>query len=73
MPSKGKKVASRQNSLKKKKRAAKPTIQQFIQSSATSNDTDENQIDVTDTTYITETPVTQPEKVVQKKNVLLRL
>jgi len=66
MPSKGKKVASRQNSLKKKKRGAKPTIQQFIKLNTTSNDTDENQINVADTTDATEIPAIQRKKVVQK-------
>ena len=66
MPRKGKKVASRQNSLKKKKRDAKPTIQQFMQLNATSNDIDENQINVADTTDATEIPAMQPKKVAQK-------
>ena len=66
MPSKGKKVASKQNSLKKKKRASKPTIDQFIQPNATSNDTDENQTDTVDTTYSAQVPVKETKKVVQK-------
>ena len=40
MPRKGKKVASKQNSLKKKKRDSKPTIHQIRHQNATSNETD---------------------------------
>ncbi|GIT15983.1 MAG: hypothetical protein CM1200mP37_5640 [Chloroflexota bacterium] len=59
MPRKGKKVASKQNSLKKKKRDSKPTIQQFRHPNATSNETDENQIDTADPTYSSQVPVTK--------------
>ena len=66
MPSKGKKIASKQNSLRKKKRASKHTIQQFIQPNVTANDIDENQIDAADTTYTVETPLTETKNAVQK-------
>ncbi|MBM24618.1 MAG: hypothetical protein CL760_02790 [Chloroflexi bacterium] len=68
MPRKGKKVASKQNSLKKKKRDSKPTIQQFRHPNATSNETDENQIDTADTTYSSQVPVTEPKKIVKKNS-----
>ena len=66
MPSKGKKIASKQNSLRKKKRASKHTIQQFMQPNVTGNDIDENQIDAADITYTAETPLTETKNAVQK-------